>query len=253
MKPPSLEQINKWQVRRGEKGYNKAIYNKIVFAFTDKDGNFQNKVFSSYRPAIQKEGIRLFSMKFRCPYCKTAKSFTHFRYAEEVNGFYEGCKDCNIPDYQGFVKFNKRRVNKGSGELTLAKYKSLKSKYFTRFGNLNPHIIKAIDKMAQVFGRKVLTQVKPCDYCSEPRILALFTPDYKKKRIYGKCRICSATDQARRRAEARKLVVKKAVEKDRVGKRRNRKDGALIDKGGTVWISKDAKSRPKSAMLVKGR
>ncbi|EIE01497.1 hypothetical protein [Leptospira licerasiae] len=251
MKPPSLEILNRLQVRAGEKPVSGKVHKLILQFFTAKEGKFQPTVFASYRPALRKEGIRLFSMKFECPLCEDKKDFTHFRYSESINGFYEVCKECGITDYQGFIKFNKRRVQAGLPELTLAAYKKLKKTYHTRFGYLNPHIQRAIQKMIQVFGKKVLREERDCKYCADRKILALFTPEYKKKKIYFKCRVCTAIDQATRRAEARKK--KKRAEEARIKKRMQTKDRSKVGRGRTTKAPQRRKRTAKIGLVSSGR
>jgi len=211
MKPPSLEKLNSWRIKTGEKPISNRVYSKIILAFSYSGGKFNSTAYFRLQPAFRKYGEPLFSMKIKCETCEEILPFTSFRFATKIGGFYESCKECGVSDYQGFRKFNIRRVEKGEKPLSILKYKALKAIYRTRFGNYNPHLKKAIKKMETVFGSSVLLKKQECRHCKERKEMALFTPDYSRKRIYQKCRVCTAKDQAMRRAKARKRKKSKVL------------------------------------------
>ncbi|TGK41210.1 hypothetical protein [Leptospira andrefontaineae] len=188
--------LNRVRESKGMPEFEPEEYKQIVNLFSDKNGNLSGALLKVYEVAYIKYGYRLSSMKIPCKKCKEKKGFRLFRYIKNTGEFFDTCRDCNPSQHSGFYYVDRRRklklLKRPTPRMSFKQYRKEKLKYKDSANRFHPRQKDSIQRMVQVFGRKIFSKEKPCKDCGNFFPLYMFPANFNSTYICNRCRGCES-------------------------------------------------------------
>ncbi|TGM87890.1 hypothetical protein [Leptospira licerasiae] len=191
-----LQILNRGRRAKGFPEIEPEDYKQIIKLFSNKNGYLSGVLLRVYESAFKKYGKELFIKKFPCKVCGLKKGFRAFKFIKEEGAFFDTCRDCNPSQNSGFYYVDRRRkkklLAKPTPRISYSQYRRDKLKYKDAADRFHPRLKSAVQKMLQVFGRKILKKEKPCKTCGNSFPLFRFPANFNSVYIGNRCRRCES-------------------------------------------------------------